>query len=335
MHTTVRKKNNKTKNNKIKNNKIKKKKRRRRLFTVVFLACILASMSIINSGKQTSSTQKNGLASDIKKVEETQNNASSYNNNLDKNDNASWSDGNIRNLVRNKITNGANESAANSVKSNNIVAADKPINIGNVQVSLKGRNQINGQGVDVEQAFVNNGKKTAFLTFDDGPSVTVTPRILDTLNQYKVNATFFLVGSCIESNSESKEILKRAFKEGNAFGNHTYTHNLKLLYPHNKVDVNYFMQEVDKTNNILRDILGYDFYTRIIRMPGGYMSRQYYKDTNLTAFNDKIKECKMFSIDWNAYDADAEGRKKSAEQLLNEVKKSVANQEKVVILMQQ
>ena len=93
------------------------------------------------------------------------------------------------------------------------------------------------------------------------------------------------------------------------------------------------MQEVDKTNNVLRSVLGQGFNTRIIRMPGGYMSRQYYKDPNLPAFDAKLKERNMCSIDWNAYDSDAEGGKKSAAKLLNEVKKSVANQEKVVILM--
>ena len=41
----------------------------------------------------------------------------------------------------------------------------------------------------------------------------------------------------------------------------------------------------------------------------------------------------MCSIDWNAYDFDSEGKKKNANQLVNEVKKSVGTQEKVVILM--
>lgn len=46
-------------------------------------------------------------------------------------------------------------------------------------------------------------------------------------------------------------------------------------------------------------------------MPGGYMSRVYYKDPNLNEFNEKLKERDMYSIDWNAYIFDAEGKKKN------------------------
>lgn len=35
-----------------------------------------------------------------------------------------------------------------------------------------------------------DGKKVAYLSFDDGPSVTVTPKILDILKKQKVKATF-------------------------------------------------------------------------------------------------------------------------------------------------
>ena len=41
----------------------------------------------------------------------------------------------------------------------------------------------------------------------------------------------------------------------------------------------------------------------------------------------------MYSIDWNAYDGDAEGKRKNAEELLQEVKNTVGNKEKVVLLM--
>ena len=32
-----------------------------------------------------------------------------------------------------------------------------------------------------------------YLTFDDGPNVNVTPRVLDVLKQYDVKATFFVI----------------------------------------------------------------------------------------------------------------------------------------------
>ncbi|MBZ9607202.1 polysaccharide deacetylase [Clostridium estertheticum] len=178
-----------------------------------------------------------------------------------------------------------------------------------------------------------DGKKMAFLTFDDGPSTTVTPQVLDVLKNNNIKATFFTVGKFIESNNSSKEIIKRIFKEGHAIGNHSYSHSLKTLYPHNRLDVSTYMAEIEKTNNILKDILGQDFNDRAIRMPGGYMSRVYYKDPKLIELNAKLKEKDLYSIDWNAYIFDAEGKKKTAPELVEAFKESVSTQEKVVVLM--
>lgn len=179
----------------------------------------------------------------------------------------------------------------------------------------------------------HDGKKIVFITFDDGPSITVTPKILDVLKIYNIKATFCLVGQVINSNEDSKKLVKRTFGEGHALANHTYSHNLKSLYPRNRVNVEYFMEEIDETNTAIKSVVGQDFDTRVLRMPGGYMSREYYKDPNLAEFSAKLKERGMYSIDWNAYDFDSEGNKKNAGELFNEVKKSVGTQEKVVILM--
>ncbi|MBV7276591.1 polysaccharide deacetylase [Clostridiaceae bacterium UIB06] len=179
----------------------------------------------------------------------------------------------------------------------------------------------------------SDGKKIAFLTFDDGPSITVTPKILDILKNYNIKATFCLVGKNIDTNERSRNLVNRTFKEGHALANHTYSHNLKNLYPKNKINVEYFMEEIEENNAAIRNIVGQDFNTRVLRMPGGYMSREYYKDPNLSELNARLKEKDMYSIDWNAYDFDSEGNKKNAAELLNEVKKSVGSKEKVIILM--
>lgn len=178
-----------------------------------------------------------------------------------------------------------------------------------------------------------DGKKTVFLTFDDGPSTTVTPKILDVLKKYNVKGTFFLVGQNIDSNEQSKDLVKRIYNEGHALANHTYSHNIKTLYPKNKLDLECFMEEVEKTCASIKSVIGQDFTTRVLRMPGGYMSRKYYKDPNLEKFNERLKESGLYSIDWNAYDYDSEGAKKNSSQLLEEVKESVGSKEKVVLLM--
>ncbi|WP_084156365.1 polysaccharide deacetylase family protein [Desulforegula conservatrix] len=63
--------------------------------------------------------------------------------------------------------------------------------------------------------------KTVALTFDDGPVSPYTAQILDVLKEYKVPATFFVVGDNIENNME---LLERIWDEGHEIGNHTFTH---------------------------------------------------------------------------------------------------------------
>lgn len=63
------------------------------------------------------------------------------------------------------------------------------------------------------------GPWTVYLTFDDGPSSTVTPQILDILAAYDAVGTFFLHGHRIADN---EEIVQRMIAEGHAVGNHLW-----------------------------------------------------------------------------------------------------------------
>lgn len=289
-----------------KNIKLRKRRiRKKRISASIFIIILIMSSMMITSKFKFLHNAKNNNANSVNKTKQ------------------------------NQVSVGSNKSIDNPAKSepNEEKNTNSINNTGNSQAVTQEKNQNSNQGVKAEEALVNDGKKVAYLTFDDGPSTTVTPKVLDVLKKYNIKGTFFVLGSNVEQNERSKEMLKRIFEEGNAIGNHGYTHSLSKLYPHNRVNVNYFMQEVDKTSNSLKSILGQDFNIRIIRMPGGYMSRQYYKDSNLPAFNAKLKEKNMCSVDWNASDEDAEGKRKNASQLLDKVKTSTAGQEKVIILM--
>jgi len=182
---------------------------------------------------------------------------------------------------------------------------------------------------------INNGKKVAFLTFDDGPSTTVTPKILDILKKYNVKATFFLLGESIDTNEKSKELVKREFNEGHALGNHTYSHNRgNMLFPNEKVDVPVFMEDIKKNDMTLKNILGKDFNTRILRLPGGYMSRIYYHDPNLPKLDIALKEKKLISVDWNVEIEDSVGNpNKTSAELFSILKAQVGTKSKVIILM--
>jgi peptidoglycan/xylan/chitin deacetylase (PgdA/CDA1 family) len=59
------------------------------------------------------------------------------------------------------------------------------------------------------------------MTFDDGPSQKLTPKLLDLLAADHIKATFFVVGT---NAAEYPEILQRAVREGHEIGNHSWSH---------------------------------------------------------------------------------------------------------------
>ena len=59
------------------------------------------------------------------------------------------------------------------------------------------------------------------MTFDDGPSKMLTPKLLDILKERNMHVTFFVVG---ENAKDHPEILKRATDEGHEIGNHSWSH---------------------------------------------------------------------------------------------------------------
>jgi len=67
------------------------------------------------------------------------------------------------------------------------------------------------------------------LTFDDGPSHEVTPKILHILDMHNVRATFFLIGMHVSGN---EALVRRIHDSGHEIGNHSWSHrNLTELSP--------------------------------------------------------------------------------------------------------
>jgi peptidoglycan/xylan/chitin deacetylase (PgdA/CDA1 family) len=59
------------------------------------------------------------------------------------------------------------------------------------------------------------------MTFDDGPSAALTPKLLDLLAAHHIKATFFVIG---ENVAEHPEIVARAAREGHEIANHSWSH---------------------------------------------------------------------------------------------------------------
>lgn len=67
----------------------------------------------------------------------------------------------------------------------------------------------------------NPKNKTITLTFDDGPDLKYTPKILNILKRHNVKATFFVVGNQIE---KYPIVFKRMIRDGHDIANHSYWH---------------------------------------------------------------------------------------------------------------
>lgn len=90
--------------------------------------------------------------------------------------------------------------------------------------------------------------KHVILTFDDGPDEEYTPQILDILKQYKVPATFFMLGINIENNLP---LVRRISREGFEIGNHSFTHpNLA------EVDKDRALLEISATRRLIEWVTG-------------------------------------------------------------------------------
>jgi len=62
---------------------------------------------------------------------------------------------------------------------------------------------------------------TIYLTFDDGPIPDVTEFVLEQLDRYAAQATFFCIGDNVRKH---RNVLYQVLEAGHMVGNHTYNH---------------------------------------------------------------------------------------------------------------
>ncbi|NLW52584.1 MAG: polysaccharide deacetylase family protein [Tissierellia bacterium] len=146
-------------------------------------------------------------------------------------------------------------------------------------------------------------KKIAFLTFDDGLNNVITPRVLDTLKEKKVPATFFAIGSSI--NDDNKDILKRVYDEGHGLATHSTNHDYSMLYPYGKADADYIVSEYKDQLGRYRKYLGDDFDTKVWRYPGGHMS---WRKKPLRIADEALANLGVNWVDWNSMNGDTQSK---------------------------
>lgn len=167
-------------------------------------------------------------------------------------------------------------------------------------------------------------KKIAYLTFDDGPTLKATGKILNILKEEEVKATFFVIGKYVKKHPE---LVKRAYEEGHYIANHGYNHDNHKLYK----SADSFISEIKNTDIEISKAIGVDNYcSHVFRFPNGFMSP-----------NNKAKKkeaAKLLSdmnytfIDWNCLNNDSI-KKYNSSQLLKNLKKSCKGKGTLVVLM--
>jgi peptidoglycan/xylan/chitin deacetylase (PgdA/CDA1 family) len=118
------------------------------------------------------------------------------------------------------------------------------------------------------------------LTIDDGPHPTWTPQILDLLAEFRVPATFSLIG---EQVIELPQLVKRIVMSGHQVSDHTMTHPLNLP----GMAAGKIKQEIGEAHDRIAQATG--VAPKFFRSPGGAWSNQVL---------DTAAEHGMISIDW-------------------------------------
>lgn len=107
-------------------------------------------------------------------------------------------------------------------------------------------------------------EKVMYLTFDCGYENGNTGQILDALKKHGVSATFFVVGTYIES---EPELIRRMVDEGHTVGNHTWHHpDMSQI-----ASMESFQKELQDVEDIYQETTGKEM-TSFYRPPGGKYS---------------------------------------------------------------
>ncbi len=191
----------------------------------------------------------------------------------------------------------------------------------NVSIKLPELTQI---GRDNVSNIYKAEEKTAYITFDDGPSSNITPQILNILEQYEIKATFFVLGCNVE---RYPDLVKQEYEAGHYIANHGYSHVYTSIYSSSQA----VLDEYTRTEQIVRDAIGIQEYSgHLFRFPGGSMGTKYKNIKNEA--KQLLSDNDIMYVDWNALTNDAVGTPTS-ESIMQNLVDTVGTKNSVVILM--
>lgn len=165
-------------------------------------------------------------------------------------------------------------------------------------------------------------EKTAFLTFDDGPSER-TAEILDVLKERNIKATFFVTGKTTEF---AKSMMRRIVDEGHTIAIHTYTHEFRQIYS----SVPAYLDDFNNIYNLIYNVTGVK--ASIFRFPGG--SKNGFNRNTYREFINEMTRRGFDYFDWNVSSGDAVSRTPTpVETCISNVLNNSASLNNCVVLM--
>ena len=237
----------------------------------------------------------------------------------------------VQNTINQNIID-ANTVSQNNVPPENVVQnnAEQNTITTNNQNESQNKNEVNNtvQNNGTEPKTSTDNKKSnngvIWLTFDDGPSANITPKILDILKKENIKATFFVINY---SNS-NEHLLKREVAEGHTIGIHGYSHEYSKIYKSKET----FMSNVYTLQDRIYKSTGVkSMYTRF---PGGSsntVSRKYCKGI-MTELTKEMLAKGFKYYDWNISSGDAGGAK-NAKDVYKNVTKNLSKKRGNMVLM--
>ena len=150
---------------------------------------------------------------------------------------------------------------------------------------------------------IDPGRPMVALTYDDGPTRAVTPRILELLRENDARATFFMVGNRVTAH---RDLVAQMVDLGCEVANHTYDHKLM-----DKVDPGEMTRQLEMTNQVISNACGVS--PVLMRPCGGNRS-----DAGMMAVGAISMPAILWSVDtldWKTRDA-----QKTIQNVLDNVK---------------
>lgn len=163
-----------------------------------------------------------------------------------------------------------------------------------------------------------------YLTFDDGPSSSSTPKILDILDRKNVKATFFVVNR----DSSLDYLIKREYESGHTVALHSYTHDYSKIYASKDA----YYNDLNLISNKVERITGEK--SMIIRFPGGgsnTVSKKYSVGI-MTDLTKEVVDLGYHYFDWNVSSGDAGGAKNSDDVYTNVINGLKKNRNNIVLM---